>query len=301
MVDRLLMASDPATDAHARERDSRRPSSAQAGASSPASADSNRESSQPLFRPIKKAYEQAADQLRLLIVGGKLPPGSRLPTENELAKRLGVSRTTVREALRSLAAHGLIHTLKGPRGGSFVTLPTLERMTEHVSASVGLLTEAKTLSLEEFLEVRELVEVRAARMAAMRRTPDDIERLRSLLADEPLRAGDERRFIANTDFHSAVVAVCRNGLLYLAAQPIFSVLQPTLFRSSLGLDFYERINADHRKIADAIERADADAAEELMRDHLGFLGPIYERAWREAFGSETEVEVPAPDDWEEDR
>ena len=89
-----------------------------------------RSEEQPLpLRRVRKGYEQVADQLRELIVTGELPQGGRLPTETELARQLGVSRTTVREALRLLAAQGLIRTAKGQTGGSYVTLPTVDHVS----------------------------------------------------------------------------------------------------------------------------------------------------------------------------
>ncbi len=242
------------------------------------------------FRPVRKAYEQVGDQLRLLILTGQLAVGTRLPPEVSLAELFGVSRTTVREALRPLEAQNLVRTTKGPGGGSFVTLPTIDHISESLNASVGLLAESRSLSLEEFLESRELVEVWAARAAALRRTPDDIELLHGLVIDEPLLLKDEERFLANTDFHSVLLKASRNTLLFIAAQPILSVLQPTLFKSSLGLDVYRQVNGDHHRILAAVEDQDADAAEALMREHLAFLRPIYEQAWGGAFG-DTDGEV----------
>jgi GntR family transcriptional repressor for pyruvate dehydrogenase complex len=85
------------------------------------------------LRRVRKSYEQVADQLRDLIVRGQLRQGGRLPPEATLARELGVSRATVREALRLLAAQGLIRTAKGSGGGSFVTLPTVDHISESLS------------------------------------------------------------------------------------------------------------------------------------------------------------------------
>ena len=83
-----------------------------------------------------------------------------------LAREFGVSRATVREALRILAAQNLIRTTKGAGGGSYVTLPTVDHISEFLRGNLNLLSEAEHVSLEELLEVRELVEVPAARLAA---------------------------------------------------------------------------------------------------------------------------------------
>ena len=102
-------------------------------------------------RPVRKAYEQVADQLRELIVAGELARGERLPNEKVLAGEFGVSRATVREALRLLAAQNLIRTAKGAGGGSYVTLPTADHISEFFRSSLNLLAEAQHVALDELL------------------------------------------------------------------------------------------------------------------------------------------------------
>jgi DNA-binding FadR family transcriptional regulator len=233
-------------------------------------------------RRVRKAYEQVADQLRELIVGGSLQPGDRLPNEAALAHDFGVSRATVREALRVLAAQSLIRTSKGAAGGSYVTLPTVDHISAFVHANVNLLTESQEVTLEELLEARELVEVPATRLAAERRSDLDLERLKATVpADEP-RLGTQEEFAYNSEFHSCVIEASGNALLAIAAQPIFSVLQTNLARSTLGRQFHRGIHEQHGRIIEAVEASDAAAAEREMRDHLRFLRPYYEQAWKHA-------------------
>ena len=227
-----------------------------------------------------KQYEQVAEQLRTLVVGGTLQPGARLPNEEALAREFGVSRATLREALRSLAAQDLIRTAKGARGGSFVTLPSVEGVSSFVHSSITLMADANDVSLEDLLEARELLEVPAARLAAERRRDEDLERLRETIPDEPLRLGPDQQFVYNQDFHSFVIECCDNALLVIAAQPIFGVLQRNLARAKLGERFHRAINDQHRSIAAAIEAADVEAAGSEMHAHLAYLRPYYERAWR---------------------
>jgi GntR family transcriptional regulator, transcriptional repressor for pyruvate dehydrogenase complex len=235
----------------------------------------------PVHR-VRKAYEQVADQLRELIVGGELSSGERLPNENTLAREFGVSRATVREALRLLAAQNLIRTAKGAGGGSYVTLPSVDHISEFLHASINLLTEAQDVSLEEFLEARELLEVPAARLAAQRRSEGDFELLRAAIPSEPLKLGTQEQFVYNKEFHSVIIAACGNTLLAIAAQPVFTVLQTNLVRSTLGRRFHRAINEHHRAIIAAIAEGDADAAGGEMLSHLQFLRPFYEKAWRHA-------------------
>ncbi len=234
------------------------------------------------LRRVRKAYEQVADQIRGLIITGELAPGDRLPNETLLARDFGVGRATVREALRVLAAQGLIRTAKGATGGSFVTLPTVDSITSLVHANVNVLTEARQVTLEELLEARELVEVPAARLAATRRSEEDLECLRATVPDDAQRLGTTEEFAYNSEFHSCVIGACRNTLLSVSAEPIFSVLQSNLARSVLGRRFHTAIHAHHHRIIEAIEAADPDAAAAEMHDHLRFLRPFYEKAWKQS-------------------
>src|SRR6478752_3304306 len=202
-----------------------------------------------------KQYELVAERLRQRVVHGELQPGERLPNEAVLATDYGVSRATVREALRVLATQSLIRTSKGAGGGSYVTLPSVNGVSEYVQSSISLLADADDVTLEQ---------------------------LRDAIPDEPLRLGTQRQFVYNQDFHLAVIDGCRNALLAIAAQPVFAVLQRNLARSKLGAGFHRTINEHHRAIAAAIEAGDADAAGGEMYDHLEYLRPYYQRAWRNA-------------------
>jgi len=229
-----------------------------------------------------KQYELVAERLRERVVDGDLQPGERLPNEATLATDFGVSRATVREALRVLAAQNLIRTSKGAGGGSYVTLPSVDGVSDYVQSSISLLADADDVTLEELLEARELLEVPAARLAAQRRNEAELARLRDAIPDQPLRLGTQRQFVYNQDFHLAVIEGSRNALLTIAAQPVFAVLQRNLARSKLGARFHRTINEHHRAITAAIEAGDADAAGGEMYAHLEFLRPYYERAWRRA-------------------
>jgi DNA-binding FadR family transcriptional regulator len=229
---------------------------------------------------LTKAYEEVADVLRRRVVAGELEPGERLPTETMLATEFGVSRATVREALRQLDAQSLIRTSKGATGGSYVTLPSAGHLSASLRSGIGLLADAQDVSLDELLEARELLEVPAARLAARRRREDDVERLHAAIPDNPRALGAHEQFAHNADFHSVVLEASGNVLLAIAAQPVFDVLQTRLARSTLGSRFHRTINAHHRAIVAAIEAADEDAAGGEMHAHVQYLRPFYEKAWR---------------------
>ena len=207
-----------------------------------------REPASTPVRRVRKAYEQVADQLRELIVRGELRPGDRLPVESALARDFGVSRATVREALRLLTAQSLVRTEKGAAGGSYVTLPTAATISSLVHANVGLLTaETRTVTLEELLEARELVEgagggsppggpgAEASSGCAV--VPGDAVDLSTL-----------EEFAHNAEFHSCLLGASHNTLLVVSAQPIFSVLQTHLARSALGGRFHRSIHEHHHRM-----------------------------------------------------
>jgi len=161
-----------------------------------------------------------------------------------------------------------------------VTVPSAGHLSESLRSGIGLLAGTDDVSLEELLEARELLEVPAARLAAARRRDEDVERLRAAIPSEPLKLGTGEQFVYNQDFHSGVIEACGNTLLSIAAQPIFGVLQTSLARSTLGGRFHRAVNDHHRAITAAIEAGDTESAGGEMLEHLLFLRPFYEKAWR---------------------
>ena len=238
--------------------------------------------SHPTLRRVRKSYEQVADQLRELIVSGRLAQGERLPTDTLLSAEVGVSRATVREALRLLAAQGLIRTTKGAGGGSFVTMPSVDHISDSLSSNIALLADARDLTLEDLIEARQLLEVPAARFAARRRAPGDVDRLQKAIPPDEPPLDVQSEFVHNRDFHATLIECCGNPVLQIAAQPVFSALRTSLSRSSLGRGFHQSIHAHHARIVEAVHAADEDGAAREMHDHLAFLVPYYEKAWRNA-------------------
>jgi GntR family transcriptional regulator, transcriptional repressor for pyruvate dehydrogenase complex len=231
-------------------------------------------------RRVRKAFEQVYDQLREMIFSGQLTQGQRLPTEAQLGSWFGVSRSTVREALRLLVAENLIRTEKGAGGGSFVTLPTLDHVSDFLARNVELLSKTDDVTLPQFLEARELIEVFAVRQVAISHTDEDLEALRATLLPAESGLGVEDQYLHNREFHMVLVDASGNALLRIAAQPIFTVLHTHMSRSTMSTDFTETACNRHEEIIDAIEAGDADLAEEKMRSHLTELEKVYRQIWR---------------------
>jgi DNA-binding FadR family transcriptional regulator len=232
-------------------------------------------------RRIRKASEQVSDQLRSLIIGGDLPAGSKLPTEQAMGEEFGVSRATIREALTSLSTEGMLRTVKGVNGGSFVTTPSPDRVSDALNLAVTLLAQSNGITLDELLEVREYLEIPATRLAAIRHREGDLVEMNEAIPDKPLDLSLQTQFEHNRDFHRAILNASDNTLLRIAAEPIFSVLQTRMSRSEIGPAFHKTINVQHRGITVAVTAGDADEAERLMREHLEWLRPKYQKIWHD--------------------
>ena len=154
--------------------------------------------------PVPPAYEQVAIQLQELIIKGTLTVGERLPAEGEMAAQFGVSRSTIREALRGLSSQRLVYTKRGVSGGTFVAEPSSEHVHTYLETTIGLLSGADVVSVDEILEARELFEVPAARLAAVRRSEDDLSRLRATLAPDD-GTDQSHGFVGHREFHFAIL------------------------------------------------------------------------------------------------
>jgi DNA-binding FadR family transcriptional regulator len=223
-------------------------------------------------------YERIAEQLRSLIVSGEIRPEHRLPSESDLAEMFGASRATVREALRCVAAEGLITTRKGMTGGSFATSPSAADTSERLRLGLNLLSPS--LSLEDFMEIRAFLEVPGSRLAASRRTDEEMASLASTMPGRPVPSSDIEYHESNRDFHFVLIEMCHNPLLRLTAQPMFLVLQTGLDRTRLPHNFHTTVLRHHRAIAVAVQEQECDLAAQLMAEHLEWLTPRYRRVWR---------------------
>lgn len=223
---------------------------------------------------VRPAYQQVADQLHELVTRGDLAPGDRLPSESDLAAMFGVSRSTVREALRALTSRGLFVTVRGTAGGTFVAKVEPRQVSDFLETSLGLLS-GDGISVGEILEARELLEVPAAGLAAERRTPDQLELLEEVLEREERHRTRGGAFREHRQFHEVVVAAAHNRLLGLMTEPVFRVLQGRFLRDDLTEDSWREIDHDHRRIADRIAAGDVAGAENAMREHLRRLRAVY--------------------------
>jgi GntR family transcriptional regulator, transcriptional repressor for pyruvate dehydrogenase complex len=230
----------------------------------------------PGVEKVSSAYIQVAEQLRQLIVRGKVRPGQRLPAEPELAAAFGVSRGTLREALRVVASQKLVTTKRGVQGGTFVSKPELDILGDVLEANLGLLAAAEVVDVDALVQVRTYIEVPATGIVAERASAEDLEIIRETLAAEA--AGTESGDVfAHRGFHRAILRAAENPLLEIISAPISSVLQARMDRPAVPREHWDSVLAEHRAIFEAVEQHRREDAERLMRDHLAALGEMYKR------------------------
>ena len=216
------------------------------------------------------AYQVLADELRDKITSGRLQPGERLPPEPELCVRTGVSRSTVREALRLLASQHLIVTTRGVTGGSFVSHPDAEQLSEALCTGLTLLTNSAGVGLADLIELRRALEVPAAGLAAARRTEENLAEVRAALFDPDLD-GFDVMLAAHSAFHSAVAKATGNPLFELVTRPLYHAGYGEEVVGSLPAGYWARIDADHRELLECLTQQDPEAATTAARRHLDYI------------------------------
>ena len=219
----------------------------------------------------KRLYRQIADQLAHLISSGEFPAGARLPAERELAVSLGVSRTSVREAIISLEMSGLVDVRVGT--GIFVSA----RPADGASRAGGDAGPGPF----ELLAARKLVEGEIAALAAKNASPADaaalrrsVERLATKVSDFSAREAEDR------DFHVLLAKATGNGSLELVVEGLWSQraeLWGRLQRHFHTADLAERTIRDHAAIARAVAARDPDAARAAMHRHIARVTREFQR------------------------
>jgi DNA-binding FadR family transcriptional regulator len=214
-----------------------------------------------------RLHERLVEQLVQHIVGGGVAPGEALPTEPDLAQRFGVSRTVVREAVRVLAAKGLVAV----RQGSGMWVQPSDRW-DHLDPLVifeRIRSGGDEKLLDELIETRRVLETEIASLAAVRRTADDLAGLDKALAGMSANQFDAEAYTRqDLVFHDAVLAAARNRLLCEALRPVQSALQAGRFIAVRRASVIARSLPSHRQIFEAIDAGDPTLAREAMLRHI---------------------------------
>jgi DNA-binding FadR family transcriptional regulator len=215
---------------------------------------------------VPKSHDVLANHLRDRILRGEMAEGDALPSERELVEQSGLTRGAVRQALRILSVEGLVHTRHGRFGGSIVRLPGRDAM----ATAIGRFVQGRKLPLRALQETRELLEPFLARLAADRRTDDNLKELKALHAELVASIDNFQDFsLLNVKWHNAIAKASGNELL---ATLLYSISHGMLIATTAEeydtMETRKQVIDIHSRINDAIESRDPDAAERRMRRHI---------------------------------
>ncbi|MGX9936508.1 FadR/GntR family transcriptional regulator [Advenella kashmirensis] len=231
------------------------------------SQDVKKKSAAKSFKKIGsgRSFEAVVKQIRDQIASGELKENDRLPAERELALQFGVSRNTVREALRSLENSGLVSLKKGVSGGAFICI----RPGKFVTGAFSDLFRLGILNAEQLTEARVIVGVEVARLACARITESDIAALQENLEKSRTlsEAGDLRnKAYANLEFHEILAAATGNPVLIIMTDALGALIRE--FINVLGAMPNPYVLDAHELIIRHLRNGDGDAVAAEMKEYL---------------------------------
>jgi GntR family transcriptional repressor for pyruvate dehydrogenase complex len=209
-----------------------------------------------------KVYEGVAKQIERLILK-KLQPGDKLPSERDLAESLGVSRSSIRDAIRSLELMGMVEPRQG--AGTIVRQISSDSLVNPLANA----RKRKEELVGELLDFRKMLEPPLASRAAIRVTSEELAEMEEILKrqDEKLRNG-ESTIAEDTEFHYAIALASGNSVVRKVLDTLMDLLRDSRERSLQVDGRPQKSLAGHRKILTALNRHDADAAKLAMRHHI---------------------------------
>ncbi|MEG3159392.1 FadR/GntR family transcriptional regulator [Sphingomonas sp. LB2R24] len=227
-----------------------------------------------LFEPLgeKRISEEVADRIRRLIEEGSLRIGDRLPPERDLSKRLGVSRSVLREALRTLENKGLVRLKPGKGGGAFVA----EFKTDTISESIGDLLRLARISLPQLTEARTWIEEVVVRVACDRGDETDFVALEEnvALAEQLFAEGKMlEKLDVNIEFHNVLAAATKNPILVMMTKTLGGVMRS--FAMRLGAETTRSVIRSRTTFIALLRQRNADGAVLEMREQLQAIEQVY--------------------------
>jgi GntR family transcriptional repressor for pyruvate dehydrogenase complex len=209
-----------------------------------------------------KVYEEVAQQIERLILK-KLHPGDKLPSERELAEMLGVSRSSIRDAIRGLELMGMVEPRQG--AGTIVR----EISSDSVMNPFSNALKRRRESVSELLDFRKMLEPPLAARAATYASADEVSEMEEILQrQEAKQAQGESAVAEDTEFHYSVALASGNGVVLKVLDIVMDLLRDTRERSLQVAGRPEKSIAGHRRILAAIKRHDAEGAKSAMRRHI---------------------------------
>jgi GntR family transcriptional regulator, transcriptional repressor for pyruvate dehydrogenase complex len=221
-----------------------------------------------IFRPVSvgRISEIIVEQIRELMRQGQLKPGDRLPPERDLCERFGVSRVTVREALRMLESSGLVQIRVGARGGAFVTAPSSDRVGEGLTDMLTL----SAISAADVTEIRLILEVGIVPLVCERATEQDLAELEDICerSEVALRSG-EYSMRYSLEFHTRVAQATHNPAVVMLVESFRGPIHMSLEHArEIAPEMGGLGTREHERFIEAVRQRAPDAATQIMREHL---------------------------------
>lgn len=231
--------------------------------------------------PVKKTSlsKQVADQLQEAILDGTLKADDRLPTEGELSERFQVSRPTIREALKRLAAKNLIRSRRGPTGGTFVNRLNANELSDNLTTASTLFVSMNDISLEEVSGCRLELETLCFQQACRNHTSADIENMQTSLEiqlDDSI--SPEAFCAADVQFHRAIADASGNRMLSFVMYTLIEALQPVANMIAYRYRVREIIINQHKRIFSAIKERNAELAVSILKEQIEYLDQLHTEA-----------------------
>jgi len=233
------------------------------------------------FEPLvtESLAKQISETIRIAILEGDLKVDERLPTEQELAARFGVSRPTIREALKRLAAQNLIRSRRGPTGGTFVTKPNADEAQNSLTNITALMTTMGEFNLSDIAEARRELELVCVKLAAQRREPTQLEIMRAEIAIQKKPDLSDQDFCASdVRFHRALVDASGNSMLRFMMSSVIEAVQPIVNLIVFRFWDKEKTVAQHERILASIEAGDSEGATLTISEQMDDLQERYAKA-----------------------
>jgi GntR family transcriptional regulator, transcriptional repressor for pyruvate dehydrogenase complex len=224
-----------------------------------------------LIAPIKKTRvaEEVADRIRVLMLDGTFPPGEPLPSERHLAERFGVSRGSIRDALRTLETIGLLETRHGQ--GTFPHELSVDRLVAPLASVMAYRSDLQ----DELLDVRRMFEPAVARAAAQRATEEDLADLQRILDAQRQKLKDgQSAIVEDTAFHAVLARSTRNRVVMSIMATLNDLLVESRTQSLNQQGRPARSIDGHEAVVSALRLHDADAASRAMYSHIDQIADI---------------------------
>jgi GntR family transcriptional regulator, transcriptional repressor for pyruvate dehydrogenase complex len=217
----------------------------------------------------RRAVDQILSQIRARIESNELRPGQKLPSERDLAEQLGVSRNTVREAIRMLEVSGLVTLKKGAHGGAFLNESNSAALSQNFIDGISL----RQYDVTELIDVRRVLELYIAEQACRHATEEEIEEL-AALAEASRRAEEDvpeyaHRLTLHMDFHRKLSEMSHNGVAVTLMGPLLEITRQ--FHLRTGPTGGPETHEIRKELVRALRQRDCEGAQQALSQHFASL------------------------------